>query len=180
MKKLYLILPLALILCFVVGCQDKEAMAELEAFKAQAAVEKQNRALIKRFFDELDKGNPEIINELYFSDAVSYSPSGSATPSSPKELVEMTKMFYDAFPDLAHSIEELIASGDKVVVRATVRGTHKGEFAGIPSTGNEIEFSFITIVRVEDGRIVEAWQDIDMLGFMQQLGMELKPKEGER
>ena len=98
----------------------------------------------------------------------------------PEELIEMTKMFYSAFPDLTHSIGGLIASGDKVVVRVTVRGTHKGEFAGIPSTGNKIEFSFIAIVRIEDGRIVEEWQDTDMLGLMQQLGMELKPKEGEK
>jgi predicted ester cyclase len=171
MKKLYIILPLTLILCFMVSCQDKEAMAELEAMKAQAAIEEQNKALITRLFEELDKGNAEIINELFASDAVSYSPSGSTTPSSPKELVEMTKMFYDAFPDLAHSIEELIASGDKVIARIIATGTHDG---------NTIELSFIVIVHIENGKFVEQRQEIDMLGFMQQLGMELKPKEMEK
>jgi steroid delta-isomerase-like uncharacterized protein len=179
MKKLYMILPLAMILCFMVSCQDKEAMAELETMKAQAAVEEQNKESVQNFLEELDKGNAEIINELYASDVISHSPSGSTDPTSPEELIEMTKMFYSAFPDLNHSIGGLIASGDKVVVRATVRGTHKGEFAGIPSTGNEIEFSFIAIVRFEDGRIVEEWQETDMLGLMTQLGMELRLKEGE-
>ena len=179
MKKLYMISPLALILCFMVGCQDKKALAELEAMKAEAAVEEQNKELVRNFFEELDKGNAEIISELYISDAVSYSPSGSTTPTSPEELVEMTKMFYDAFPDLAHSIKELIASGDKVIARVTARGTHKGEFYSIPATGNKIELSFIVIVRIENGKFVEQRQEIDMLGFMQQLGMELKPKEKE-
>jgi len=164
----------------MVGCQDKEAMAELEEFKAQAEVEEQNKELVRNFFEELDKGNAEIIKELYASDSVSHSPSGSTTPSSPIELIEMTKMFYDAFPDLAHSIEELIASGDKVIARIIALGTQKGEFYDIPVTGNKIELSFIVIFHIENGKIVEQRQEIDMLGFMMQLGMELKPKEGEK
>jgi len=175
MKKLYMILPLALIPCFMVGCQDKAAMAELEEFKAQAAVEEQNKGIIRNFFEELDKGNAGIVKELFAPEVVSYSPSGSSTPTSQEDAIKSTEMFYGAFPDLAHSIRELIAIGDKVVVRAIVRGTHEGEFLGIPATGNKIEFGFIAILRIENGKIVEEWQDIDMLGFMQQLGMELKP-----
>jgi hypothetical protein len=67
MKKLCMILPLALILCFMVGCQDKAAMAELEEFKAQAEVEEQNKAIVERLIEELNKGNPEIIEEVYAS-----------------------------------------------------------------------------------------------------------------
>jgi len=177
MKKLCMILPLALILCLMVGCQDKEAMAELEEFKAQAEVEEQNKELIRNFFEQLDKGNVGIVKELFAPNVAYYSPSGSSTPMSQEDAIESTKMFFSAFPDLEHSIGGLIASGDMVVVRATVQGTHKGEFAGIPATGNEIEFSFIAIVRIENGKIVEEWQDMDTLGFMQQLGMELNPKE---
>ena len=59
MKKLCMILPLALILCFLVGCQDKAAMAELEVFKAQAKVEEQNKALVLKWYEELGKGNIE-------------------------------------------------------------------------------------------------------------------------
>jgi hypothetical protein len=65
MKKPYMILPLALILCFMVGCQDKESMAELEAMKAQAEVEEQNIALVKGFFEELNKGNVEAWKEFH-------------------------------------------------------------------------------------------------------------------
>jgi len=63
MKKLLLILPLALILCFMVGCQDKAAMAELEEFKAQAAVEEQNKALVLRWYEDVDKGNAEFVRD---------------------------------------------------------------------------------------------------------------------
>jgi len=86
-----MILPLALILCFMVGCQDKEAMAELEEFRAQAVVEEQNKELVRNFFEELDKGNAEIVNELYSPDVKSYWPSGSTIPVSQKDLFEMVQ-----------------------------------------------------------------------------------------
>jgi steroid delta-isomerase-like uncharacterized protein len=180
MKKLCMILPLALILCFTVACQDKEAMAELEAMKAQAEVEEQNKEIIKRLFDELNKGNYDIFNELYAPGYAWYTPSRNTNSLSREATVEALKNFYRAFPDLNWSIEELIAVGDKVINRLIYRGTHKEEFQGIPATGNEIECSAIMIVRIEDGKVVEDREEFDMLGFMQQLGMELKPKEGEK
>ena len=64
MKKLFMILPLVLILCFMVGCQDKEAMAELDEFIAQAEVEEQNKELIRDFLGEIDSGNWDIILSL--------------------------------------------------------------------------------------------------------------------
>jgi len=177
MKKLLMILPLALILCFMVGCQDKEAMAELETIKAQAEVEEQNKALVKRFYEEFDKGNAEIFKELFAPDYAYYTPSNSPKPMSREEIMELMKMFFEAFSDSIWSIEDLIAAGDKVIVRFIYRGTHEGEFQGIPATGNKIEMSGILITRIENGKIVEDRDESDMLGFMQQLGMELKPKE---
>ena len=170
MKKLFMILPLALILCFVVSCQDKEAMAELEEMKAQSEVEEQNKELLRNLFEELDKGNTEIIKELY----------GSTTPLSPEEAIEMTKMFYNAFPDLTHTIDRLVAEGDMVAGQYTFRGTHKGKFSGIPPTDNKVEVTVIGIWSFADGKLAEYWTNIDMLGLMQQLGMELKPKEGKK
>ena len=180
MKKLYMILPLALFLCFMVSCQDQEAMAELEAMKAQAEIEAQNKALIRNYFKEMDSGNLEIITETFAPDAKLYFPSGSPKSLSVKEAIEGTKSFYEAFPDYNHSIEEVIAEGDIVIVRAIDRGTHEGEFQGIPATGNKFEVGAIIIFRIEDGKIIEFWEEIDMLGLMMQLGMELKPKEAEK
>jgi len=172
MKKLCMILPMALILCFMVGCQDREAMAELEAMKAQAEVEEQNKELMRNYFKELDKGNAEIFREVYAPDAAYYFPSGITEPMSLEQEIEQFKMFH----------EEIISVRDKVIVRFIARGTHTGEIEemGIPATGNEVEVSSIIIFRIENGKVVEERQEADMLGFMQQFGMELKPKEAEK
>ncbi len=179
MKKLYMILPLALLLCFVVGCQDKEAMAELKAMKAQAALEEQNKELMRKSFEEWNKGSTEFFMEATTLDYALYSPSGNPNPKSREEAVETVKVFWKGFPDVSFNIEELIAVGDKIIVRYVVRGTHQGEFMGIPATGNKIEVSGIIISRIENGKFVEEWDEMDSLGMMQQLGMELKPK-GEK
>ena len=76
MKKLFMILPLALILCFMVGCQDKEAMAELEAMKAQAGIEEQNKEIVERYWDEKwNARNPGILDELMTSDVIYHGTS---------------------------------------------------------------------------------------------------------
>jgi len=161
----------------MVGCQDKEAMAELEEFKAQAEIEAQNKEVVRNYIKEMDKKNFEIYSEAYAPDAKGYFPSNSSEPMSVEQAVPMAKSFYAAFPDFSHSIEELIAEGDKVILRAIDRGTHQGEFNGIPATGKKIEMGVIVIFKFKEGKIVEAWEEADMLGMMQQLDMELKPKE---
>jgi steroid delta-isomerase-like uncharacterized protein len=180
MKKLPMILPLALILCFMVGCQDKAAMAELKDFKAKAKIEEQNKEIVKRVFEEMNKGNIEIINELYAPDYGYYSPSNNPKPMSREETIEFLKMVSRAFPDINWSIEELIAKGDRLVVRFIVTGTHQGEFQGIPAIGSKIEVSSILIWSIKNSKIAEEREEANMLGMMQQLGMELKPKEGEK
>ncbi len=180
MKKLCMILPMALILCFMVGCQDKEAMAELEAMKAQAEVEEQNKDLVKRYTEAWNKGNSESYEKFYAPDYVSYFPSNRLESMSQEERIENRKMIFRAFPDLNQSIEELFAVGDRVIVRIIITGTHEGEFQGIPATGNKFEFSGIAIHRIKNGKIIEERFNMDVLGAMMQLGMELKPKESEK
>jgi len=180
MKKLCIILLFALIICFMVGCQDKAAMAELEEFRAQAAVEEQNIGLIKSFFEVVDSGDLEKMRDYYSPDTVHYSPSGSSDPMSGDEDIEITKVFLEAFPDLSHNIEEIYAVDNKVIARLMTEGTHVTELEGFPPPGNTFKVSSIFIFTVKDGKIVEARADGDTLGFYQQLGMELKPKEGEK
>ncbi len=180
MKKLFMILPLALILCFIVGCQDKEAMAELEAMKAQAEVKEQNKALVNRMYEAFSTGDFEAYKEVVAPEYVWYFPSRSTKPMSREETIEFVKILRNAFPDITYSIEELIAIEDRVISRFIVRGTHEGEFEGIPATGNKIESGGIVMTRIENGKIVEDKEEIDLLGLMMQLGMELKPKEAEK
>ena len=177
MKKLYLILLFTLLLCFMVGCQDKAAMVELEEFKAQAAVEEQNAVIYREFIDELNKGNTEIFNEIFASDYAYYFPSNTQAPLSLEETQEMVKTHLISFPDYNWTIEELFAVKDRVIARISIAGTFTGDYYGIPATGNEVQSSAIFIVRIESGKIVEQRKEQDVLNIMEQLGMELKPKE---
>jgi steroid delta-isomerase-like uncharacterized protein len=161
----------------MVSCQDKEAMAELEAMKAQAEVEEQNKALVKSMFEAWEKGDFEAYKEVVAPEFVWHNPSSSTRPMSREETIKFGKMLHSAFPDVTFSIEELIAAEDRVISRFIIRGTHEGEFQGIPATGNKIEHSGIMISRIENGKIVEEKEEVDRLGVMMQLGMELKPKE---
>jgi steroid delta-isomerase-like uncharacterized protein len=179
MKKLLLVIPLIFLLCFTFACQDEEAMAKLEAMKAQAAVEEQNIELIESLFEELNKGNVEIWKELCTPELVYYSPSNSPEPMSLDETIECSQMAFKGFPDISLKTHELIAKGDKVIARFTEAGTHEGEYHGIPASGNRIEVGIITIFYIKEGKIVEAREEADSLGLMMQLGMELMPKEGE-
>jgi predicted ester cyclase len=79
-------------------------------------------------------------------------------------------MFHRAFPDAHRTLEELLAEGDKVVVRRTLRGTHHGEFLGLAPTGKAIVTRGISIYRLADGQLVEHWVNYDVLGLHQQLG----------
>ncbi len=179
MKKLLMVITLALILCFMVGCQDKEAMAELEEFKAQAEVEEQNKELAQKIFEAWGKGDFETFKEFLAPDYVYYAPSISSKPMSREESIEMGKMLRKAFPDISWSMEELFTEEDRVITRWIFRGTHEGEFMGIPSTGNRVEVSGIIMSRIENGKVVEDREEFDQMGMMLQLGMELKPKEKE-
>jgi steroid delta-isomerase-like uncharacterized protein len=175
MKNYLSVIPLVFLLCFVVGCQDKAAMAELEEFKAQAAFEEQNKELIIRLIEEMDKGNFDIFDELSSDDYVCHF-SWIPEPLDREARKQFMKATMVSFPDFNHTIEDVIAQGDKVVIRFTNRGTHEGVFRGIPPTGNKIEYTAIFIGRFVDGKVVETWVEANILGLMMQLGMELKPK----
>ena len=183
MKKFSVFLSIVFLLCFMSGCQDKAAMAELEEFRAQAAVEEQNIALVKRMYEELNKGpaaDLEAAKEFSAPDYAHYYPSANPKPVSLEEMWASLMPIFPAFPDFNWSVEDVFAAGDKVVVRFVFRGTHQGEFMGIPATGIKVEVGGMNIIRIKDGKTVEDWEDADVLGWMMQLGMELKPKEGEK
>lgn len=168
MKKRLMILPLALIFFSIVGCQDKDA---------QVALEEQNKELAKRYIETLNEGNFEAFKELLSPDYAIYSPSGYPEPTSREKLIENYKGARTAFPEFSWNIEDMIAARDKVICRIIISGTYKGEAPNLPAPEKEFKFSLITIMRMENGKIIEEWQEDDQLGFARQLGMELKPKK---
>ncbi|TET73418.1 MAG: ester cyclase [Candidatus Aminicenantes bacterium] len=166
LTQLFLVISLCFLLCFSISCQNQEAMAELEAMKAQVEVEEQNKALVNRMYEAFSTGDFEAYKEMVAPEYVWYFPSRSTKPVSREETIEFVKMLRNAFPDIAYSIEELIAVEDRVISRFIVRGTHEGEYQGIPATGNKIEVSGIVMTRIENGKIVEDKEELDALGLM--------------
>lgn len=86
-------------------------------------------------------------------------------------LQQFAAMLRTALPDWHEVIEDQVVEGDKEVHRYVIRGTHKGEFMGIPATGKEVVVTGITLARIVDGNVAEEWTQTDMLGLMQQLGV---------
>jgi steroid delta-isomerase-like uncharacterized protein len=177
MKKLVHLSPLILLLCFPFACRDKAAMAELQQLRVQTAAETQNAATLKRFLEESDKRNLDAWREICTSDYQLHF-AGDPKPMSLEEHIQANRSMPEAFPDFRHTIEDIVAQGDKAVFRATLRGTHKGIFMGIPATGKEFQYTAMGLARFKDGKIAEMWMVADFLGLLQQLGMELRPKEG--
>jgi steroid delta-isomerase-like uncharacterized protein len=175
MKKPLLVVSLVVLLCFAFGCQNKAAMAELEKYRAQAAVETQNAATLRRFLEESDKRNLDAWRELCTSDYQLHF-AGNA-PMSLEEHIQANKAMPEAFPDFRHTIEDIVAQGDKAVFRAALNGTHQGTYMGMPATGKAFRYTAMGMARFRNGRIAEMWMEADFLGLFQQLGMELKPKE---
>jgi predicted ester cyclase len=151
-------------------------MAELEKYRAQDAIEARNIEVIKTAIAAVDKGDLEDFQTCLAPGFQLYAPSNSATPVSRDDYLAMVKMMTTAIPDMAHNITELIAVGDRVVMRVFIQGTHLAELQGIPPTGNKVSVSFIAIFRLKDGLVVEEVAEEDFLGLYQQLGMELRPK----
>ncbi len=132
----------------------------------------ENEALVRRYFEEIwDKGNLDLIDELFTTNFVRHGPTATEGEVRGLEGFKgVVSMYRTAFPDLRVPIEDLIAEGDRVVSRWTARGTHQGELMGIAPTGNQASVSGIIVDRISGGRIEEEWVEYDTLHLMQQLG----------
>ncbi|MGD8626408.1 MAG: ester cyclase [Anaerolineae bacterium] len=134
-----------------------------------------NKTLMRRALEEVvNEGNLDLIDELVAPNFVDHTPMPGLPPN--REGIKQTiGMLRQAFPDIEVTSEDLIAQGDKVVSRQASRGTHKGEFMGVPPTGKEVSWTGILIFRVADGKITDQWLEQDVMGLMQQLGAVPEP-----
>ncbi len=135
----------------------------------------ENKALVRRFYEEIDKGNLAAMDELVAEDYLDHSPPPFPGLARGREgLKQAFRMFQEATPG-RHEIEDQIAEGDKVVTRLTAYGRHEGDLPGAPRTGNDLKMTSVTIHRIENGRLAEKWSDKDALGFLQQVGVLAPP-----
>lgn len=134
-----------------------------------------NKAVMERFYAQvINAGNLDLIDELLADEFVEYEefPEMSHDREGVKKIFGM---FRAAFPDLTFTPESLIAEGDLVAARVTIRGTHQGEFMGIPATGRQIELQAMDFVQFADGKGTAHWGVSDMMRLMQQLGATPEP-----
>jgi predicted ester cyclase len=129
-----------------------------------------NKDLVRRYFEEIDRrGEDSVIDEFVSQDFVDHGASPGCTPDH-AGLKQAFEMFRTGSPG-THRIDDIIAEGEKVVVRVTGEGVHSGELFGISPTNRQMKVTGITILRVANGKIVERWVEVDMLGALQQLGV---------
>jgi steroid delta-isomerase-like uncharacterized protein len=139
--------------------------------EASVVSTEENKATFRRYVDEVgNEGNLDLAEEI-FDRYLAHQPDGPTSERGPEDVKRFMGEFRSAFADFHSTIEDQIAEGDKVVTRWRMRGTHQGEFRGIAPTGKELDITGIGIFRFSDGKVVESWDNWDMLGMMQQLGV---------
>ncbi len=133
----------------------------------------ENKALMRRAYETMTNavrtGDFSPLGALIAADVVDHNPAPGQKPGL-EGVVEVFTMFRAAFSDFRMEVEDMIAEGDQVASRITIRGKHTGAFMGIPPTGKEIAQTGIDIARIAGGKAVERWGEFDNVGLLQQLG----------
>ena len=130
----------------------------------------ENKAVVRRFYEECNKGNMAALEELYAAPNYVWHGTGVFRDMDLAGSKQLWAAWWTAFPDLHYTVEDLIAEGDKVVARQTFRGTHQGEIMGVPATGKVVTYTGTYIARIAGGKYVEDSGIEDQLGLLQQLG----------
>lgn len=123
----------------------------------------ENKALIRRWFDEVwNAQRAEVIDELFEVDGIAHGLGDDDEDLiGPAGYKPMHRKFVDAFPDIRVTVEDMVAEGDKVAARCRVQCTHDGDGLGIEATHAHVDFGGLLIARIENGKIVEAWNVFD-------------------
>lgn len=130
-----------------------------------------NKAVVRRFYEELlNQGRLEVAEEVLAEDFAD-QPAARDRPGGPEGFRQFVALVGSTFPDIHVTIEDLIAEGDKVAARLTVRGTQQGPFRGFPATGKPVTWSGIDLIELAAGKIVRRWSERDFFGMLEALGL---------
>jgi steroid delta-isomerase-like uncharacterized protein len=127
-----------------------------------------NKAIARRFYSEVNEGKLAIIDEVIDESLIEHDEFPGLEPNR-EGVRQFFQMVRTAFPDFSMTIEDMIAEGDKVFIRATMRGTQREEFMGIPASGKQMAVPVADVVRFRGGRVVEHWGITDTGAMMRQL-----------
>src|SRR5574341_1640002 len=124
----------------------------------------QNKALVRQIVEEVfNRGNVSLADEFLAPDFVDREELPPGIPRDREGVKQLTTMLRSAFPDFKATIDDIVAEGDKVVIRQTWSGTQQGEFMGVPPTGKSVSFGVIEIIRIAGGKVVEHWGQMDSM-----------------
>jgi steroid delta-isomerase-like uncharacterized protein len=132
----------------------------------------ENKTLARQFFDALNNGDETVWDKLCIPEYVLHENTLTWTL---EQLKQYMKALPVAFPDQVFSVKDVFAEGDKVAVRYTWQGTHKGQYRGIAATGKKVTLVFLQIHRISNGKCVESWEVVDLSQFYAQLGITPSP-----
>jgi len=134
-----------------------------------------NEQLARRYVEDvINQGQLDLVDEIYAEDYVNHTAAetdAEVALSGREGVKDVVTQWRAAFPDLHVSIDDMFGFEDRVAFRATVRGTHDGDWAGVKATGRAVDIRIISIIRVANGQIVERWENADNLSLLQQLGV---------
>lgn len=133
----------------------------------------ENKVIAHQFTEAHNLRNIDKLRNLLSSGFVSHI-SDRVEPLDCEYYLQAIEATFEAFSDLTFTIDDVIAEGEKVVLRLTARGQHTGEYYGISPTGRQIAFSGIVIRRIADGKVAEEWQTNDQLSLIRQIGLKVK------
>lgn len=140
-----------------------------------SALQEQNKSLVHRFFEVgINQNQLDVLDEIIAPNYVNYNLQAPAPGS--EGFRQVIDMFKAGFPDLHATVEASIAEDDKVATRGYITGTHQGPFMSVAPTGRSIKVTYADVWRIENGKAVENWVEMDMLGLMQQLGLDQNSK----
>ncbi len=136
-----------------------------------------NKALVRRYITEVwDRQNPRAVDAFLAPNYKRYR-SPTAEPLTRDGQKRLLITFRAAFPDSQLTVEAIIAEGDMVAFRSTLRGTHRGEFLGIAPTGKPVTVGLVDVMHIDNGLIVEQWGGPDLSDLLHQLGAEISVKQ---
>jgi predicted ester cyclase len=150
-------------------CSERREVSEVD----------ENKAIVRRWIETFNNPyTPQTEVDVLAPGYIAHAP-WLPGPLDLEAWSQFTASFVEAFPDLRLTVEDIFSGEDMVAARVAFRGTHRGEFQGIPPTDKQVAFSSIEIDRMVDGKVAEYWFEMDLLGLMQQLGAIPEPEHSE-
>ncbi|RYF67329.1 MAG: ester cyclase [Cytophagaceae bacterium] len=129
-----------------------------------------NKVIMNRFLEFINSASDSLAHELISPNAIFYVPGRPEPLRGPSGYLSLLGMMRGGFPDIQWLLDDMVTEGDTVAARFTMRGTHQGNFMGIPPTGKPIQVQAMNFYRLADRQFIEEYGQPDMLGLLQQIG----------